>query len=106
MPDHSTISKNRHGRFRESQVFRLLFETILQRCMTEGLVKGEGFATDASIIKADAQRQRRVEDGDTVDWGDPKQASQPVRKYLAALEEINDPKESTRTLSLTDPSAT
>jgi len=34
--------------------------------------------------------------------GDPKQASQPVREYLAALEEINDPKESTRTLSLTD----
>jgi len=47
VPDHSTFSKNRHGRFRESQAFRLLFETVLQRCMTEGLVKGEGFATDA-----------------------------------------------------------
>lgn len=105
VPDHSTFSKNRHGRFRESQAFRLLFETVLQRCMTEGLVKGEGFATDASIIKADAQRQRRVECGETVDWGDPKQASRPVREYLAALEEINDPQEPTRTLSLTDPAA-
>jgi hypothetical protein len=69
-------------------------------------VKGEGFATDASIIKADAQRQRRVEGGETVDWGDPLQASRPVREYLAALEDINDPKESARTLSLTDPAAT
>ncbi|MBD9362347.1 transposase [Methylomonas fluvii] len=105
VPDHSTFSKNRHGRFRESQAFRLLFETVLQHCMAEGLVKGEGFATDASIIKADAQRQRRVEGNDTVDWGDPEQASRPVREYLAAIEDINDPKETARTLSLTDPAA-
>ena len=56
IPDHSTFSKNRHGRFRESNAFRHLFETVLQRCMNEGLVQGEGFATDASIIKADAHR--------------------------------------------------
>jgi len=68
VPDHSTFSKNLLGRFRESQAFRLQFEAVLQRCMTEGLVKGEGFATDASIIKADAQRQRRVEGDDAVDW--------------------------------------
>ena len=105
VPDHSTFSKNRHGRFRESQAFRLLFETVLQRCMAEGLVKGEGFATDASIIKADAQRQRRIDGGETVDWGDPEQASRPVREYLAAIEDINDPKEDVRTLSLTDPAA-
>jgi hypothetical protein len=103
--DHSTFSKNRHGRFRESQAFRVLFETVLKRCMAEGLVKGEGFATDASIIKADAQRQRRVEGGETVDWGDPEQTSRPVREYLAAIEDINDPKEPARTLSLTDPAA-
>ena len=29
VPDHSTFSKNRHGRFRESNVFRHLFETIV-----------------------------------------------------------------------------
>jgi transposase len=107
IPDHSTFSKNRHGRFRDSQVFRQVFESVLKRCMAEGLVAGEGFATDASIIKADAQRQRRVEgDSDNpIDWGDPEQASRPVREYLAALEETNDPKESSRTLSLTDPAA-
>jgi transposase len=47
IPDHSTFSKNRHGRFRESSAFRHLFEVVLQRCMAEGLVRGEGFATDA-----------------------------------------------------------
>jgi transposase len=58
VPDHSSFSKNRHGRFRESDVFRHVFEGVVQRCMTEGLVRGEGFAVDASIIKADANRRR------------------------------------------------
>src|ERR1700756_2392959 len=53
VPDHSTFSKNRHGRFRDSDLLRHVFETVLARCMAEGLVKGEGFAIDASIIKAD-----------------------------------------------------
>src|SRR5437763_11475642 len=61
VPDHSTFSKNRHGRFRESDLLRNLFETVLQRCIDEGLVGGEGFAVDASLIKADANRQRGIE---------------------------------------------
>src|SRR5277367_3892251 len=44
VPDHSSFSKNRHGRFRESDVFRHVFESVVQRCMTEGLVRAEGFA--------------------------------------------------------------
>ncbi|MBU1978872.1 MAG: transposase, partial [Gammaproteobacteria bacterium] len=60
IPDHSTFSKNRHGRFRDSETFRHLFETVLRRCMAEGLVRGEGFATDASIIMADVQLGNRV----------------------------------------------
>jgi transposase len=60
VPDHSTFSKNRHGRFRQSDVFRRVFEVVLQRCMLEGLVGGEGFAIDASVIKADANRERFV----------------------------------------------
>ena len=51
VPDHSTFSKNRHGRFRESDAFRHVFESVLRRCMTEGLVRGEGFAVDASVIR-------------------------------------------------------
>jgi transposase len=60
VPDHSTFSKNRHGRFRDSDLLRQVFETVVARCMTEGLVGGEGFAVDASIIVADAHRQRGV----------------------------------------------
>ena len=50
VPDHSTFSKNRHGRFRESDLLRKVFETTVQRCMAEGLVGGEAFAVDASMI--------------------------------------------------------
>ena len=75
VPDHSSFTKNRHGRFRESEAFRYLFEEVVQRCMTEGLVRGEGFAIDASIISADANRTRGVPNEVTVDWRDPAQIS-------------------------------
>ena len=55
VPDHSTFSKNRHGRFRQSDLLRRLFETVLQRCIREGLVGGEGFAVDASLIQGGRQ---------------------------------------------------
>jgi transposase len=58
VPDHSTCSKNRHGRFRESDLLRHVFETVLRRCIEEGLVGGAGFAVDGSLIKADASRQK------------------------------------------------
>ena len=60
VPEHSTFSKNRHGRFRESDTFRHVFETVLERCMSEGLVGGEGFAIDASVVKADAARASAI----------------------------------------------
>src|SRR5918996_3080118 len=61
VPDHSTFSKNRHGRFRDSDLLRRLFEAVLVRCIAEGLVGGQGFAVDGSLIKADANRQKGVE---------------------------------------------
>src|SRR3712207_2682097 len=64
VPDHSTFSKNRHGRFRESALFRHLFEAVVQRCLDEGLVGGEGFAVDASLIQADANKQRSLAGSD------------------------------------------
>jgi transposase len=82
VPDHSTFSKNRHGRFRDAETFRYVFEQVLQRCIAEGLVGGEGFATDASIVKADASRQRHHDDDDD-DWGGPNRA---VDEYLRALD--------------------
>lgn len=105
VPDHSTFSKNRHGRFRESGAFRYLFESVLQRCMTEGLVRGEGFATDASIIKADAQRERGLKGERAIDWCNREEAARPVREYIAALEEANDTPEPTKIISMTDPAS-
>jgi transposase len=59
VPDHSTFSKARHGRFRESNALRYVFEQVVERCIDEQLVGGEGFAIDASVVRADASRQRR-----------------------------------------------
>jgi transposase len=84
VPDHSTFSKNRHGRFAESDVFRRLFEEVVARCIAEGLVGGEGFAVDASLIEADANRQRSVS---ATEWKTPEVASRSVREYLAVLDE-------------------
>ena len=53
VPDHSTFSVNRHGRFRSSNIFRQLFEAVVRACMNAGLVQGEGFAIDASVIEAE-----------------------------------------------------
>jgi len=105
VPDHSTFSKNRHGRFRDGEVFRKLFEAVLQRCMAEGLVRGEGFATDASIIKADAQRQRGVSGDEPPDWGSSGGGTRPVREYLEALETADAPDNPPKAISLTDPSS-
>ena len=115
MPDHSTFSKNRHGRFRDSDALRHVFEGVLRRCMSEGLVRGEGFAVDASIIKADAKRARGGVGADTTEWSKGDGPSRAVREYLAALEESNPtgddsdapPGASTsgKNISLTDPAA-
>jgi len=84
VPDHSTFSKNRHGRFRDSDLLRRLFETVLRRCVDEGLVGGENFAIDASLIKADANRQKGIE-GEK--WLAPQAAGHAVDEYLAVLDD-------------------
>jgi transposase len=84
VPDHSTFSKNRHGRFRQSDLLRRVFETVLRRCIREGLVGGEGFAVDASLIKADANRQNGIE-GEK--WLAPQAAGRAVDEYLAVLDD-------------------
>src|SRR5919106_407100 len=84
VPDHSTFSKNRHGRFRESGLLRQVFETVLRRCIEEGLVGGDGFAVDDSLIKADASRQKGVEGAKGLA---PEVASRAVDEYLAVLDD-------------------
>ncbi len=88
VPDHSTFSKNRHGRFRDSELFRHLFETTVARCIDEGLVSGQRMAVDASLIEADANKQNSSpkEDWDVrqIDLAD---APRAVREYLDVLDE-------------------
>jgi len=115
VPDHSTFSKNRHGRFRESDAFRHVFESVLRRCMSEGLVGGEGFAIDASVIKADANRARGVPGTEVIDWSKGDGPTRAVREYLEAIEQNNpvsdgaseppDPPTAPKSISLTDPAA-
>ena len=102
VPEHSTFSKNRHGRFRDSGTFRWLFDEVLRRCMAAGLVKGEGFAVDASVVAADASGQRSVPGTASVDWNDERLRTRAVREYLAALDESQA---SPKNVSLTDPQA-
>jgi transposase len=101
VPDHSTFSKNRHGRFRESEVFRFVFEEVLTRCMEEGLIGGEGFAVDASVVKADASKQKHHEDDDD-DWGG---GSRAINEYLDALQEDSSMVMPAKKVSQTDPMA-
>src|SRR5437867_4574778 len=105
VPDHSTFSKNRHGRFRESDAFRQVFESVVERCMKEGLVGGEGFAVDASVIKADANRSRSTAREGAEDLRDPRHATRAVREYLAALDEQGEPVTVPASISPTDPAA-
>ncbi len=84
VPDHSTFSKSRHGRFRDCDLLRELFEVVVRRCMAEGLVGGEGFAVDASLIKADANRQRCVPGEEGLP---PEAASRAIDEYLAVLDD-------------------
>ncbi len=88
VPDQSTFSKNRHGRFRESDLFRQLFESVVGRCIEEGLVGGDVFAADASIIRADANKQNSTPKDQ---WDptalDPDAVPRAVKEYLDVLDE-------------------
>jgi transposase len=107
VPDHSTFSVNRHGRFCDSDAFRLVFENVVRACMAAGLVGGDGFAVDASVIEADASRFKRIESSE-INWSDEQRARRPIKEYLAALDSKNapvNPKREPKALSPTDPSA-
>ena len=90
VPHHSTFSENRLHRFRQSDVFRRLFESVVAACMAAGLVKGEGFAVDASVIEANASRYHGKAPDEIV-WAEPERQTRAVREYLAGLEAENEP---------------
>ena len=88
VPDHSTFSKNRHGRFRASDLLRLVFETVVARCIAEGLVSGQRLAVDASLIAADTNRQNSSSQTEwKTDKINPEDAPRAVREYLATLDD-------------------
>jgi transposase len=88
VPNLSTFSKNRHGRFRESKLLRHLFEKTVARCISDGLVSGHRLAADASLIEADANKQNTTP---KEDWDrsaiDPNDAPRAVREYLDVLDD-------------------
>jgi transposase len=86
VPDHSTFSVNRHGRFRDSDIFRHVFEAVVRASMDAGLVKGEAFAVDASVIEADASRYHG-KIPDEVDWSEPRRQTRAVVEFLAGLDD-------------------
>jgi transposase len=85
VPHHSTFSVNRLGRFRESEILRHIFERVVVTCMAVGLVKGEGFAVDASVMEANASRYHGRSPGE-IDWTEAQRQKRAVAEYLEALD--------------------
>lgn len=121
IPDHSVFSRARHERFHESDALRRVFEGVVAMCIAAGLVGGEAFSVDASLIKADVDKKKRVPGDQPVSWPNAEEASHAVREYLAALDATRSDEESgdgggsstggnrrkpPKEISLTDPQAT
>ena len=103
VPDHSTFSVNRHGRFRDSDILRQVFEAVVRACMNAGLVKGEGFAVDASVLEANASRYRGKAP-DEIEWVEPERQSRAVKEYLAGLDADAQPNPDRKPPKLISPS--
>jgi transposase len=86
VPDHSTFSVNRHGRFRDSDILRQVFEAVVRACMDAGLVRGEAFAVDASVIEANASRYHGKAPGE-IDWSVPERQTRAAAEFLAGLDD-------------------
>ena len=105
VPDHSTFSVNRHGRFRDSDILRHAFEAVVRACMDAGLVEGEGFAVDASVMEADASRYHGKAP-DEIGWAEPERQTRAVKEYLAALDvdaQSNPDRKPPKLISPSDP---
>jgi transposase-like protein DUF772 len=87
IPDHSAFSRARNERFRQGDIFRRVFERVAEACIAAGLVGGEGFAVDASLVAADGNKQRSIAGQDWHKDRDPRRSSRAVKKYLAALDD-------------------
>ena len=110
VPDSSTFSKNRYGRFQQSGIYRKLFEEVVRQCQSAGLVGGDGFAVDGTVIMADVHYDRCVSSIEELQRAvSPETVSRPVQAYLDALNAA-PPKEDRKAgpparISITDPQA-
>jgi transposase len=86
IPDHSVFSRARHERFRDSDALRRVFEGVVAMCIAAGLVGGEAFSVDASLIKADVDKKKRISGGQPHAWPKAEEASRAVREYLTSLD--------------------
>jgi transposase len=86
IPDHSVFCRARHERFRESGALRRVFEGVVAMCIAAGLVGGEAFSIDASLIKADVDKTKRIPGDQPFAWPKAEEASHAVREYLVALD--------------------
>ena len=105
VPDHSTFSVNRHGRFRDSDILRQVFEAVVRACMDAGLVRGEGFAVDASVMEANASRYHGKAP-DEIAWAEPERQTRAVKEYLAGLDvdaQPNPDRKPPKVISPSDP---
>jgi transposase len=106
IPDHSTFSKNRHGRFQESHLFQEMFERVVDQCISAGLVNGEHMSVDGSFILANANNHSRIP---REQLAEAAQVKRTVREYLAEVEQENgdgEPVHQQDKVSTTDPDAT
>src|ERR1700756_153275 len=122
IPDHSAFCRARHERFRQSDALRRVFEGVVAMSIAAGLVGGEAFSVDASLIKADVDKKKRVPGDQPIAWPKAEEASHAVREYLAALDAARSDEDSDaddsgssgggdrhkppKEVSLTDPQAT
>lgn len=88
IPDHSVFCRARHERFRESDALRRVFESVVAKCIAAELVGGERFSIDASLIRADAAKKKRVPGDQPIAWPKAEEASRAVREYLAVLDAL------------------
>jgi transposase len=106
IPHHSTFSKNRHGRFQESNVFEQLFEEIVRQCIEVGLVEGKQLSVDGTFVEANAAKESRVP---REQLAEAAQVHRTVRQYLKEVEEQNpveEPVHKQDQVSTTDPDST
>jgi len=94
IPDHSVFCRARLERFRESDALRRVFEGVVATCIAAGLVGGEAFSIDASLIKADVDKKKRTPGDQPITWPKAEETSHAVREYLAALDGARSDEES------------